>query len=125
MRDSWHRKEAAPLCEMNVLFVCSRNRRRSPTAEAIYANVPGMDVRSAGVSTDAENPVSLEDIQWADCIFAMEQIHLQKLRNMFQGAMGAKRCFVLGIADDYTAMQPELVELLRMRIDPILRRAGF
>lgn len=91
----------------------------------MYANVPGMDVRSAGVSTDAENPVSLEDIEWADCIFAMEQIHLQKLRNMFQGAMGVKRCFVLGIADDYAAMQPELMELLHMRVDPILQRAGF
>lgn len=86
--------------------------------------MPGVDVRSAGTSADAENPVSRDDIEWADSIFAMEQTHLQKLRSMFQTAMSAKRCFVLGIADDYAAMQPELIELLRARIDPILRRAG-
>lgn len=108
---------------MRALFVCSRNRRRSPTAEAVYADVPGMDVRSAGVSADAENPVSLDDIEWADWIFCMEQIHQQKLREMFGRILGVKRFAVLGIPDNYEFMQPELVHLLRKRMDVILRRA--
>lgn len=31
-----------------VLFVCSRNRRRSPTAEHVFRNVPGIETASAG-----------------------------------------------------------------------------
>jgi len=82
-----------------------------------------MDVRSAGVSADAENQVSLDDIEWADWIFCMEQIHQQKLRETFGRMLGAKRFAVLGIPDNYEFMQPELVELIRKRMDVILRRA--
>ncbi|MDK2622743.1 phosphotyrosine protein phosphatase, partial [Vibrio vulnificus] len=47
---------------MNILFICSRNKLRSPTGEAVFANSSDMEVRSAGISNDAQVPVSVEDV---------------------------------------------------------------
>ncbi len=54
---------------MKLLFVCSRNRRRSPTAEIAFLGLPDIEVMSAGTPVDAENPVSAELIEWADIVF--------------------------------------------------------
>lgn len=45
-----------------ALFVCSRNRLRSPTAEEWFAGWPGIETDSAGVAPDAESVVSREQI---------------------------------------------------------------
>jgi len=34
----------------NLLFLCSRNRLRSPTAEPVFADRPGVETASAGLS---------------------------------------------------------------------------
>jgi predicted protein tyrosine phosphatase len=47
----------------NVLFLCSRNRRRSPTAERVFADHEGIETDSAGLAPDAEVPVSLDQLQ--------------------------------------------------------------
>ena len=60
---------------MKLLFVCSRNRRRSPTAEIAFSGLPDIEVMSAGTAVDAENPVSAELIDWADIVFVMEMAH--------------------------------------------------
>lgn len=108
---------------MNVLFVCSQNRLRSPTAEAIYAHREDLDVRSAGTNPDSEAPISLEDVEWADLILVMDASHRNKLQGMFGKIIASRRVHVLGIPDNYEYMQPELIEILRARIDPILRRS--
>ena len=46
------------------LFVCSQNRLRSPTAEQVFAQHPGIEVASAGTNNDAENPLTSELIEW-------------------------------------------------------------
>lgn len=40
-----------------VLFLCSRHRLRSPTAAAVFAAWPGLEVDSAGLADDAETPL--------------------------------------------------------------------
>ena len=40
---------------MRILFVCGRARARSPTAEQIFARVPGIETASAGVSQQTGN----------------------------------------------------------------------
>lgn len=61
-------------CRMNavrvtkVLFLCSRNRRRSPTAERVFADRPGIETDSAGLAPDAELRVSLDQLEWADLV---------------------------------------------------------
>jgi predicted protein tyrosine phosphatase len=98
---------------MNVLFVCSRNQWRSPTAEQVWRRqkIAGLNVRSAGTSPKAKHPISHSDIQWADVIFVMEPKHKQRLQAEFRQSLIHKPIEVLDIPDDYQYMAPELVEI--------------
>jgi predicted protein tyrosine phosphatase len=106
---------------MKVLFVCSQNLMRSPTAEVIFAQYEGLEVLSAGTGADAATPVSADLIEWADVIFAMENHHRDKLRERFGKLLQTKRLVVLRIADDYDYMDAELVEILKKKVTPYLR----
>jgi predicted protein tyrosine phosphatase len=106
---------------LNLLFVCGKNLLRSPTAEAIFCEYEGLEVDSAGVDRDAETPVGIEAIQWADIIFVMEKTHLRKLRTKFQPELHNKRIVCL---DNYEYMQPELVALLTKKVLPLLGTFG-
>ena len=99
----------------HVLFVCGKNRRRSPTAEAIFSGRQGIEVSSAGTASDAECPVSGDLIDWADDIVVMEARQARQLRKKFAAALKDKRLVSLDIADDYEFMQPELVEQLEVK----------
>ena len=101
---------------MRLLFVCARNRLRSPTAERVFAAVPGVETESAGVAPDAENPVSPELIAWADVVLVMERAHRAKLARLFPAAPRGKRIVCLDVPDEYDYMDPELVRLLRDRV---------
>jgi predicted protein tyrosine phosphatase len=103
-----------------ILFLCSRNRLRSPTAEAIFADHPAVDVDSAGLSPDAEVPVSEEQILWADVILVMENSHRSRLNRRFRKILAGKRVAVLGIPDNYDFMEPSLIALLKLRCAPHL-----
>jgi len=105
---------------MRDLFVCSQNRLRSPTAEAVFAAYEGLETLSAGVDADAVTPVDAELIEWAEIIFAMENSHRNKLRQRFGKLLDGKRLVILGIRDDYDYMQPELVEILKRKVPPHL-----
>ncbi len=105
---------------MNILFICSRNQWRSPTAEAVWRKLPGLNVRSAGTSPKARRSVTAADIQWADIIFVMEPKHQQRLRSEFRQLLNYKRLEVLNIPDDYKFMDPELVEMLEAEAEQFL-----
>ena len=107
---------------MNVLFLCSQNRLRSPTAEHVFSGRPGLEVRSAGTDRDAQVPVSVEMVEWADVIFVMEKHHRNVLRKRVGSALANKRVITLHIPDDYDLMDPELVRLLEESVGPYLRR---
>jgi predicted protein tyrosine phosphatase len=104
----------------NVLFVCSRNRWRSPTAERIYRRRAGLRVRSAGTSRTAVHPLSAADVAWADVIILMEDKHRSRMTAAFPDAVRHKDIHVLGIPDDYGFMDPDLIDELTAAIDPIL-----
>ena len=99
----------------NVLFVCSANRLRSPTAEQIFSTWPGIETDSAGISNGANVPLSSEQIEWADIIFVMEKAHRNKLQKKFKTSLKRARVICLDIPDDYEFMDPELVLLLEVR----------
>lgn len=100
----------------NVLFVCSQNKLRSPTAEQVFADWPDIEVSSAGTNNDAENPLSSELIEWADIIFVMERTHRTKVQSRYRSALKGKRLICLHIPDDYDFMDPGLVRLLKAKI---------
>lgn len=99
-----------------ILFVCSRNRRRSLTAENIFKNVPAWDVRSAGTEEAARIKVTAGQLGWADVIIVMEKRHKERLRQKFSEAFAAKPCVCLFIPDDYEFMAAALVELLHEKV---------
>ena len=101
-----------------LLFVCSRNRLRSLTAEKMFAGFPGYQVRSVGTQPDARIVITRGHIGWADLIFVMEGSHLNRIRRKFPDALDGKRVIALHIPDDYEFMQPELLDELRGKLGP-------
>lgn len=106
-----------------ALFICSRNRLRSPTAEQLFASWPDVETDSAGLASDAAVPLSSEQIAWANIIFVMEKSHRSRLSSRFRQYLGGKRIVCLDIPDDYAYMQPELVTLLETKAGRFLRAA--
>jgi predicted protein tyrosine phosphatase len=107
---------------LRVLFICSRNRWRSPTAEQVFSEYPGVESASAGLSPDAENPVTPELVEWAEMIFVMEKVHKAKLAAMFAAHLARKRVICLDIPDNYKFMEPSLVKLLKSKVDRFVLR---
>ena len=104
----------------NVLFICSQNRLRSPTAEQVFSDWPGIETSSAGLNHDAENPLTPELLQWADLVFVMERAHRSKLSARFKPYLGNARVICLQIPDEYGFMDPDLIHLLNDRDPPHL-----
>jgi predicted protein tyrosine phosphatase len=98
-----------------MLFICSQNKWRSPTAEAVFAHVNGVDALSAGTNHDAETPLSTDLVEWADMVVCMERVHQRKLQRDFARVLKGKQVTVLGIKDDYRFMDPELVERIKTK----------
>jgi predicted protein tyrosine phosphatase len=107
---------------LNVLFVCSRNRWRSPTAEQVWRRHPRVNARSAGTSAGARHPVSVADLAWADVVVVMEDKHRSRLLADHRGLLAHKPVHVLDIPDEYPYMDPDLVELLG---DPVADLLGL
>ncbi|KAA0695787.1 phosphotyrosine protein phosphatase [Neorhizobium sp. P12A] len=94
-----------------VLFVCSQNRLRSPTAEQVFSTWQNIEVSSAGTNHDACNPLDDEQIAWADIIFVMEKSHRNKVLRKYRKSLIGKRLICLDIPDDYEFMDPTLVRI--------------
>ena len=105
---------------LRVLFVCSRNRLRSPTAEAVFAGVPGVETDSAGLAPDAETVLDAAQVDWAGLIVVMERRHRAGVARRFGARLKGKRLVCLDIPDRYGYMQPELVALLERKVGPLL-----
>jgi len=103
-----------------VLFICSRNRLRSPTAEQVFA-APGIETDSAGLASDADCQLSAEQLEWAELIFVMEKQHRVKLQQRFAASLRGKKLVCLDIPDRFEFMQPELIELLQKKVGQHLR----
>lgn len=103
-----------------MLFVCSRNRLRSPTAEQVFATWPGVETASAGTDHDADVVLTPELVRWAELIFVMQPMHRDKLRRRFREALTGQRIVCLNIPDEFTLLQPELVALLKRKVPPHL-----
>jgi predicted protein tyrosine phosphatase len=102
-----------------VLFVCSGNIDRSPTAEGMFKTRPDLEVISAGTSWLARRKVTREMIGWADKIFVMEQEHAEHLESIDPKARA--KIVVLNIPDMYHRNDPELRKLLVERVTPHLQ----
>ena len=120
--DGMSRREHAAGERLNVLFVCSRNQWRSPTAEQVWRRHSRVNARSAGTSASARRVVGADDLCWADVVLVMEDKHKSRLLADFRALLLHKPLHVLDIPDDYHYMDPDLVELLD---DPVADLLGL
>ncbi|SMF66736.1 Predicted protein tyrosine phosphatase [Alteromonadaceae bacterium Bs31] len=103
----------------NLLFICSRNQWRSPTAEKVFRDL-GYSTRSAGTSPNARHTVTAKDLQWADHIFVMESKHRDRIRASFARLVQYKKIHVLDVPDEYQYMDQELINLLKDSVPPCI-----
>ena len=101
---------------MNLLFVCSENRLRSPTGEEVFSKYEGINAIGAGTNQDADTVVSGDLIEWADIIFVMEKSHRNKISTKFKPLLRGKKLVCLDIPDNYDRMDPILIRLLENRV---------
>jgi predicted protein tyrosine phosphatase len=99
--------------QLKILFVCGKNKWRSPTAAMIYRTDPRVSVRSAGVSDTARRKISERDLDWADLVLVMERRYMRRIHAQFRlrNAFPPMEC--LDIPDDYEFMDEELITLIR------------
>lgn len=120
----------------NLLFVCWANENRSPTAAIVYSKMlqeRGYRVydifertrdydyylTSAGVQTSkGSNQMFLGLDKQMDEIFALDIIIRDALIHTF--LVPEEKIYTLNIPDAFKANQPELIELLRQRLENYL-----
>jgi len=107
------------LSKPHVLFICGRNKWRSPTAERLYRNDSRLEARSAGISSKSPHQISAADLEWADLILVMEEKYASWIRENFR-ALSLPPMKSLDIPDEYEFMDNELVELIRSSVEPFI-----
>jgi predicted protein tyrosine phosphatase len=99
-----------------LLFVCSRNQWRSPTAAALFADSDRYVAKSAGTSDSARIKITPGLINWADRLFVMEKRHAAIIQRNYPDLITDKSIVVLHITDDYQYMDSELIDILNSRL---------
>lgn len=116
-----HPEDLVPMNQpVKLLFICSRNQWRSPTAERLFDDFPGYAAKSAGTQKGSRVRVTAGLIGWADRIFVMEKRHAESLRRKFPEALRGKNPICLHISDRYRYMDAELIQLLQEKLEPYL-----
>jgi predicted protein tyrosine phosphatase len=100
---------------MNVLFICNQNQNRSKTAEDIFKHK--FDTKSSGLYN--EKPVTEKQMSWADTIMVMEDIQRTEISKRFPQYYMEKRILSLDIPDIYTFNQPELIKILKSKVNKL------
>jgi len=70
---------------MRVLFVCTANKLRSPTAETLFSGRRGLEVSSAGLDGSAPRVVDASMVEQADLVFVMERRHPRQAEEAVSG----------------------------------------
>jgi len=102
--------------KIKLLFVCSRNKQRSLTAEKIFSYFDDYDVRSVGTEVNSRIKLTAGHIGWADIIFVMGKKHMRRIREKFNEYTSGKKIICLNIPDEYQYMDIELIKILKSRV---------
>jgi predicted protein tyrosine phosphatase len=97
-----------------VLFVCTANIDRSPTAEGLLRHMNGFEVQSAGTWLHARRRITEELISWADIVFVMERYHKEFLLDL--DPLAENKIVVLDIPDIYRRNDTELIRILKDKL---------
>jgi predicted protein tyrosine phosphatase len=100
----------------HLLFICSRNQWRSPTAELLFKNHSSYTAKSAGTSAKARIRISEKLIAWADYIVVMERKHKDLIKARYTASLAGKPIITLHIEDHYRYNDPEMIQILKEKI---------
>ena len=100
---------------MKVLFICNQNQNRSKTAENIFKGK--FETKSAGLYN--EKPVTAKQLSWADAIVVMDEEQRREVAKRFPKQYMQKRILSLDIPDVFHYNQPELVNMLKSKINDL------
>jgi len=100
---------------MRVLFVCSDNSVRAPTAVDMLKDRKDLKVRSAGTLPSADAPLTEELVKWADKILVMENEHKDYIVKNYPEAEA--KTVVLNVEDRYKRDDPALKEVLKQKLE--------
>ena len=105
---------------LKILFICSRNKWRSVTAECIFDGFNNYEARSAGTQKSARVKVTGGHLGWADLIVVMEKKHKRRIVTDYADILADKQIVCLNIPDKYGLMDPALIERLKVTLRPYL-----
>lgn len=100
---------------MKVLFVCNQNQNRSKTAKEIFKD--RFKTKSAGLYN--VQPVTEKQLSWADMVMVMEDAQRAEIAKRFPKHYMQKRIVSLDIPDIYHYNQPELIDILKSKINEL------
>lgn len=110
---------------MNILFVCSANKKRSKTGEDFMPEFyPEHSFDSTGTNEKQCRKyhgtfLTEEMLSWANIVFAMEKKHFNLIKE-HTGNKYIQKIHVLNIYDTYDYGQEELKEILVKKIKKFL-----
>jgi predicted protein tyrosine phosphatase len=109
---------------MKILFICSKNKVRSVTAEKVYQRVSGLQVRSRGTDASARIRVGEGDIGWAEMILCFERRNFVDLKARFgEEVLEGKEIHILDIRNErneYSILSAKLVSKIKEAADPYI-----
>jgi predicted protein tyrosine phosphatase len=108
--------------KLKLLFVCTVNRMRSATAHKIFESDQRFEVDSAGTDKSANTVLEPEQLEWADAVIVMEKCHRTFIRDKYPEFYNKKKIVCLYIPDDFDFMQPELISILKAKVEDVYRR---
>ncbi len=103
------------MMKQKLLFVCTANLQRSPTAENLVKNSDKYKAKSAGTNILSEKPINSQSIKWADKIIVMERNHKKIILKIYPEAKN-KEIMVLDIPDIYIKNDPKLIRILKNKL---------
>lgn len=101
-----------------LLFVCTANLQRSPTAENLFNGNKNYEAKSAGIHPYAPQTVTKELVDWADIIFVFSEKnegHKSFLLEKFNG-LNPNKVIDLDVQDMFDKNDPELIKLLKEKL---------
>ncbi|TFF89510.1 MAG: phosphotyrosine protein phosphatase [Promethearchaeota archaeon] len=101
---------------MKLLFVCTANSDRSPTAEEVFKDKH--ETKSAGIFERSNTVLTRALIKWADKIFCMQEVHKEVALEIEPNAVD--KIIVLGIEDIYSRGDPILIKELKKKVGKYL-----
>ena len=95
---------------------------RSATAHKVFESDERFEVDSAGTDRSANTVLEPEQLEWADAIIVMEKRHRNFIRENYLDFYKKKKIVCLYIPDDFYYMQPELIAILKYKVEDVYNR---